>query len=177
MAAVERRYAIFRETKETAANIRLMAEGLTCERPKLGFYLCGQYGAGKSTLAHAFAEALPVLMQSADAYIAVRDADEIAYLAQHDYTKFRQLCSEPMLIIEDMGKEAREVQAFGNVHYPMAELLDQRCEQQLFTIITTNVDSSEVKGLYGQRVAERMREMFCIIPFGGSSFRADFLSA
>ncbi len=177
MAATERRYATFRETQEISANIRAMAEGLCSERPKLGFYLCGKYGNGKTTLAHGFQEALPVLKQSADAYIKIMDADDIAQLAQHDYPTFRQLCIEPMLIIEDMGKEPREVQDFGNVHHPMAELLERRYDHQLFTIVTTNVDSSEVKTLYGQRVADRLREMFTIIPFGGSSFRADFLSA
>ncbi len=177
MAAVERRYAIYRETPEVAANIRLMAEGLTCERPKLGFYLCGQYGTGKSTLAHAFAEALPILRNSPDAYIPIVDADRIAHLARHDEAKFHQLCNERMLIVEDMGKEPREVQSFGNPLYPMMELIEKRYYKQRFTIITTNVDSSEVKSLYDGRTADRMREMFTIIPFGGSSFRTDFLSA
>ncbi len=105
------------------------------------------------------------------------DANDISYLALHDYPKFRQLCIEPMLIIEDMGKESREVQTFGNVHYPLCELLERRYDLQLFTIVTSNVAPPKVKELYGQRVSDRLREMFCAIEFKSNSFRADFLSA
>ena len=44
-----------------------------------------------------------------------------------------------VLGIDDLGTEPSEVSDYGNVYTPVIDLLTKRYEEQLFTIITTNL--------------------------------------
>ena len=44
-----------------------------------------------------------------------------------------------VLGLDDLGTEQSEVLDYGNVYTPVIDLLTKRYEEQLFTIITTNL--------------------------------------
>ena len=76
-----------------------------------------------------------------------------------------------MLAIDDLGTEPVEVLDYGNVLYPIVDLLTRRYDRQLFTVITTNLTSEEIRAKYGERIADRLNEMMTKIVFRDSSFR------
>ena len=83
----------------------------------------------------------------------------------------RNLRSRPLLAIEDMGREPTEVLEYGNVLNPVIDLLEYRYDAQLFTMITTNLNPSEIRQKYGARIADRFNEMFERVIFKNQSYR------
>ena len=69
---------------------------------------------------------------------------------------------------DDLGVESH-LKHFGNECNIMGEILLSRYEQfvshKTLTHITTNLSSSEIEQLYGNRVRSRMREMFNLMSF------------
>ena len=64
-----------------------------------------------------------------------------------------------MLGIDDLGTEPSEVLDYGNVYTPVIDLLTKRYEEQLFTVITTNLTPQQIREHYGDRIADRLNEM------------------
>ena len=64
-----------------------------------------------------------------------------------------------MLGIDDLGTEPSEVMDYGNVYTPVIDLLTKRYEEQLFTIITTNLTPQQIREHYDDRIADRLNEM------------------
>jgi DNA replication protein DnaC len=60
---------------------------------------------------------------------------------------------------------------FGNVMYPIIDILTKRYDMQLFTIITTNLTPAEIREKYGDRIADRMNEMMVKIIFNNPTYR------
>ena len=61
---------------------------------------------------------------------------------------------------------------YGNVISPVVELLYQRYDFQAFTIATSNLTTKALTEKYGERIGDRMREMFNVISFSNPSYRA-----
>jgi len=71
--------------------------------------------------------------------LRICDARKVAGIAWTDYPAFLTLARIPMLAIDDMGIEPLEVMEYGNMVSPIVELLTRRYDEQLFTIMTTNL--------------------------------------
>ena len=54
------------------------------------------------------------------------------------YEAYESLFSDPMIIIDDLGEEPKEVMVYGMIHTPIIDLLSERYANQLMTIVTTN---------------------------------------
>ncbi len=176
------RHGAPRITPEIVNNIWHMAEALTADNRKWGLFLCGNYGTGKTTLLKAFARQLKRIDGSGEdytrgGYIRIVDARDLAYMAASNRPAFQELCRTKMLAIEDLGKEPVDVMAYGTAHSPVKELLEKRCDLQLFTVITTNMAPEDMTERYDGRIADRMREAFEVIAFNGDSFRGAAPSA
>ena len=76
-----------------------------------------------------------------------------------------------LLAIDELGVESTEARLYGNVSEPLIDLLCERYDKQLCTIISTNMGLEEIDGRYGRRVSDRFSEMFTAIPFTENSFR------
>lgn len=139
-----------------------------------GVMLIGGLGNGKTTLMRALERALWYINkdesfnQQQDAQLFIRNAKAIT--EQDKYIK--------SLGIDDLGTEPIEQMAYGNVITPTTDLLYHRYEKRLFTVVTTNLalqpNDSGVPTLrqrYGDRLADRMNEMFHVIPFYNNSYR------
>lgn len=151
---------------------------------KFGLMLLGQPGNGKTTLMRAICSLLNYF-EVKDPYgervhIRTVSATELARINRDNYEVFKKICNEPMLAIDDLGQEPNEILDYGNVATPAVDLLCHRYNEQLFTIVTTNLGkrsddpakkSSTLRGRYGDRIADRFNEMMSFIVFKNKSYR------
>lgn len=80
-----------------------------------------------------------------------------------------------MLAIDDLGTEPVEVLEYGNRLNPVIDLLYKRYDEQLFTIITTNLTPKEIRERYGERIADRLNEMAFRIVFDNETYRTNHI--
>ncbi len=166
--------------KYTCDNIEQVARLLTSNNPKFGLLFCGVCGNGKTTMLHALQQATNYLYNHGyfkTAFgderigIAIVDARDLAQNISKDFELFQKVRSRIMLGLEDVGREPTEVLDYGNVLNPVVDLFEYRYEQQLFTVITTNLTPRELSEKYKQRIADRFREMLEVVVFENSSYR------
>lgn len=172
-AEVTYRHRDYCDDDATKKNIAKLAQYLTSSSAKFGMMFCGICGNGKTTLLRAFQSALNYLIERryVDAKgIRIIDAKDVQHFAR-DYKDFNLLKSEQMLAIEDMGREATEVMDYGNILNPVVDLLEHRYNEQLFTMITTNLTAEQIRAKYGNRLADRFNEMLEVIIFGNDTYR------
>ena len=176
---VENRYRKFTFDNNTQANLLNLAKYITSRAPRFGIMLSGTCGNGKTTLMYAFQRTLNFLANQnhfsfMDEYFTPRmricHACEITDLA-HDIKAFTELKQRSMLGIDDLGTEPAEVLEFGNPIYPIVRLIEYRYDNQSFTFITTNLTPPEIRKKYGDRIADRLNEMFHVIVFQDISYR------
>lgn len=137
---------------------------------KPGLMLRGYVGVGKTTMLFALARVFDVVEQQK---LRIVDARKITTLAKDSKAEFEDLAKCKMLGIDDLGTEPLTVKSYGNDLTPVVELLTERYNRRLFTVITTNlakkiVDGAEVDELqeiYGDRLFDRFREMFNTISY------------
>ena len=178
IAEVEFRHRSFYENNDNKAQLRQMADWLTSGSSKFGILLCGGCGNGKSTLLKAFQQllnylAIPMHDSQGNYGIQITDAKFVAHLARTDYSAFLRLSRKDMLGVDDLGTEPQEVMDFGNVVTPVIDLLTKRYDEQLFTIITTNLTPKQIRDHYGDRIADRLNEMVEKIVFTNGTYRTD----
>lgn len=178
MAEVAYRHRCFCTNEYLEKQLNEMAHWLTSPSSKFGMLLCGGCGNGKSTMLKAFQQLLnylhiPKPYNDGTYGIQIVDAKYIAYLCKNNYESYRKLISVDMLGIDDLGTEPSEVMDYGNVYTPVIDLLTKRYEEQLFTIITTNLTPQQIREHYGDRIADRLNEMVKKIVFNNATYRTD----
>ena len=164
MAEVEYRHRTFYSNEHLEKQINEMAHWLTSPSSHFGMMLCGGCGNGKSTMLKAFQQLLnslhiPKPDNNGTYGILIVDAKYIAHLCKNNHEAYRKLICVDMLGIDDLGTEPSEVMDYGNVYTPVIDLLTKRYEEQLFTIITTNLTPQQIREHYGDRIADRLNEM------------------
>lgn len=182
MAEVRSRGGVFNFDADTRAHILAAARWLINPRSTPGLLLCGLYGNGKTTLAKAIAWLIEYLSERELGYsdrviMPLYTAKDICRLCaasekfKEQYDEYRKLFTEPMMIIDDLGEEPREVMVYGMPHTPIIDIISKRYDAQQMTIITTNLDVDQLKGKYGGRITDRFREMLTSIVFENESYR------
>lgn len=175
-AQVELRGGTVQYDEMTTKNLRLVAETLAGDSHKFGLLLAGTCGNGKTTTMRAVQS---VVMLLNNTYYNRRgegignrllEAKEITQLSDKDgqLTAYKTV---PVLFLDDLGREPTEVLKYGNVTSPITELLEYRYNQRLTTIVTTNLEPSEIREKYGDRIADRFNEMFVVVRYTGNSYR------
>lgn len=140
--------------------------GWACERPKPWLVLTGTIGTGKSTLAKA--AALSIAEAAGCMGYATMRATATNWMKPEE---MENVARAAILLIDDLGCEQADVRLYGNTVSPMAEIVCERYDNMLTTIFTTNELASDLKEIYGDRIADRMREMCTVIKMDGDSFR------
>ena len=181
MAEVEYRHRTFCSNEYLDRQLHEMAHWLTSASSHFGILLCGGCGNGKSTMLKAFQKLLNALhipkpYNEGTYGIQIVDAKYVAHLCKNNYEAYRKLISVDMLGIDDLGTEPSEVLDYGNVYTPVIDLLTKRYEEQLFTIITTNLTPQQIREHYGDRIADRLNEMVKKIVFNNGTYRTDKLA-
>ncbi len=139
--------------------------------------ILGTVGNGKTTLLYAIQKLLNVVK------IADRDGDcwglpiinarslAIECKTHSSSESVTRYAHYRLLAIDDLGSEPRELMDYGNIITPLADLIMDRYEYNLPTIITSNLRPREVREVYGARVADRLNESYKIIIADGASRR------
>ena len=175
-AQVELRGGTVEYDEMTNKNLRLVAETLAGDSHKFGLLLAGTCGNGKTTTMRAVQS---VVMLLNNTYYNRRgegignrllEAKEITGLSEKD-GQLVAYKTVPVLFLDDLGREPTEVLKYGNVTSPITELLEYRYNQRLTTIVTTNLEPSEIREKYGDRIADRFNEMFALVSYTGVSYR------
>lgn len=143
---------------------------------KNSLFLLGGCGTGKTTMLQTLHHLLSIeefrcwQNPCVNTYCSFYTALQVAKLANDD-EDFSYLCKRPILFIDDLGCEPVDVRNYGNSITPFVELLYYRYDNWLPMVISSNLTAKELAERYGERVAERMREMFLLVPMTGESFR------
>ena len=142
---------------------------------------CGNQGNGKTTLAHALVAAVQSLKGTNQigsikdySYIESRSitATEICnYHKEQNYDGLRYVKNIPILIVDDLGEEPKEILVYGTPVYPIRELLESRYDALRFTILTTNLTTEDLPDHYGWRLVDRFREFYFSVAHSGPSYR------
>ena len=149
---------------------------LTQESSKFGIVLTGGCGNGKTTIIKALQNLINTLRipnsyNGKEYAMRIIDAKSMVTTCKSNYEDWKRLMYQDLLAIDDLGTEPREVMDYGNIINPTVDILTRRYENQLFTIISTNLTPPDFSQVYGERIADRMREMMEIIPFTNTSYR------
>lgn len=175
-AQVELRGGEVQYDEMTNKNLRLVAETLAGDSHKFGLLLAGTCGNGKTTTMRAVQSVVMLLNNTYYNRIGQRIGNRLMeakeMTGQSDKTgQLNIYQATPLLFIDDLGREPTEVMRYGNVTSPITELLEYRYNQRLTTIVTTNLEPSEIREKYGDRIADRFNEMFALVSYTGVSYR------
>jgi DNA replication protein DnaC len=137
--------------------------------------LDGSTATGKTTLMTAMRQALRWLtdhrLVSDDVGLRILDATKICTLMDSS-REWNELLSWPSYLgIEDLGCEPAEILRWGNPLYPVRELITERYKLRLPMVVSTNLDSDQLREHLGLRIVSRMNEMAFYIHFENEDFR------
>ena len=76
-----------------------------------------------------------------------------------------------IVVFDDVGTEPEEFVVFGNRHRLFAEAVDYCEKNGVLLIFTTNLTLQEITARYGERVADRLRQLVQPVVFTGKSMR------
>jgi len=170
---VNLRYRPYQAHPQLRHCIEQLAHMITHDTNKFGILMAGVCGNGKTTLMRALRRAhLVVQARGLTDRLGMRieQAKDIAAMVRQGES-YRQLLLADILAIDDLGAESSEVMSYGNVVYPVVDLLERRYDAQRTTLATTNLTPAQVGEKYGTRLADRLQEAFTIITFQNQSFR------
>lgn len=171
-AEVMKRGCPFIDDQDTAVHLQKAARWLlSVRKPKTGLIICGGTGNGKTTMANALAETITRCNNQAVKRITALQFAALEAERDENRYKLIQYRQAPVLFLDDVGTEAASVKVWGNVISPVVELIYQRYNFQLFTIATSNLTEKQLTEKYGDRVGDRIREMFNVLPFTNESYR------
>lgn len=157
--------------------------GNTLLDPNKGLFLFGPIGTGKSTIlkalriyegwmkryAFAFSNNRLGYHFTSAAEISLRYAESgIDGIAK--YTE-RELMTD--LAIDELGREPADAKHYGTNLNVVGTVLQLRyeCRHQFYTHVTTNLAPDSISAKYGVYIANRIKEMFNLIPMEGVSRR------
>lgn len=155
----------YSQVKAYAGNLK---ENITEGR---GLLLKGSVGTMKTTLAVAVLQA-HIARGGGGLFITMPSLlDNIFTLkakSLDEWVKFEQNLREtPLLVLDDMGSGHTE----GWVLTKVDAIISERYNRCRPVIITTNLSARQLKGIYAERVIDRLRSTLKVINFSGPSLR------
>lgn len=135
----------------------------------------GSPATGKTTLMQAMRQTLWWLTEHRlvpeEIELKIYDADALADMRDSTRQWYDLLNWPSYLGIEDLGCEPAEVVRWGNPLYPLREVFTTRYKLRLPMVVSTNLDSNQLREHLGLRIASRMNEMAYFIHFENTDFR------
>lgn len=172
-AQVQSRRIAYRDSEFIQPCIKQVSEWLTNENAKMGMFFTGSCGTGKSTMIKAIELVISWFYKGR--YLAPTlttiKATELAALALNKREMFEELTHRTIIAIDDLGQEPAEINNYGNVIKPCIDFLSARYDNQLMTIISSNLIPKDIRDYYDDRLADRFKEMMEVVYFGRDSFR------
>lgn len=116
---------------------------------KPGLLLMGSVGTGKSTIARAIRWAWCKFLTVAD----MKKCDWIADQIRADADWVNEIArARGLMVLDDLGTESKVWN-----EESMLPILFHRIDNWMPTVITTNLNSEQIRQRYGERVADRLR--------------------
>ena len=167
----------FMDDQDTKAKIEKTAKWITGDNYKVGLMVYGGVGNGKTTLLRAINDLLSSMYSNRkrwDDNLAIEyvTAIEIFNITKSDdQSRYKRIKDSDVLFIDDLGVEPITAKVWGNEISPITDIIYHRYDEQLCTIVTSNLSDEALKERYGLRMADRMEEMFDSINSSGVSYR------
>lgn len=168
---------MFQEDEATASHIASVAKWLIGSTAKPGLFLYGNIGSGKTTMAKAAAQLINMLYGSEYRYedrkgVITVSALQLAEEAKKEEEgRMKLYKTTELLHIDDVGTEPPSVKVWGNEVSPFTDIIYSRYDRMLYTVITSNLYEDDIVKRYGDRIADRFREMFDLLSFDNRSYR------
>lgn len=167
--------------KVTIERIGKVSRFLVSTEYKRSLMLCGGIGNGKTTMLNAIHKAVKQLKGVEQLgylwNLMIFSAERINEAASMPVsTQYQGICTCPWLGIDDLGCESSIVKVYGTERMPVVDLIYERYKRNPKNydnpmIITTNLTMGEISQRYGERVADRLKEMCEVIVYDNPSFR------
>lgn len=177
-AEVESRGGKIIMDENTKTCIFKAAEWLTDSGEKSGLMLMGLFGNGKTTMLKGLIRLISYLSEQELGYndrirYSILTAKDICQMSAQtsQSEKIKNIYNIELLGIDELGGDPKEMLVYGMPLTPIADLLAHRYNKQLLTIVTTNLNNSELRSHYGERIYDRFKEMMKVIVFENPSFR------
>lgn len=153
------------QIKEYVANLK---ENIT---EGSGLLLKGSVGTMKTTLAVAILQE-HITLGGSGLFITMSGLlDNIFTLKARSLDKWakfeEQIRDTPLLVLDDLGAEYTEGWVLTKVDALIAERYN-RCRS---VIVTTNLSAEQLRGVYAERVIDRLRSTLKVVNFNGRSLR------
>ena len=137
----------------------------------IGIILNGKYGCGKSVLIETLCMVLNDLAWSEKNKIesvhSIELAEQIKKVGVIPY-------AHKPLLIQDLGKEKKELNNFGTIVNPISELLAIRAEYGALTFGSTNMTLKSFGEAYKEFISKRITEHVNLVFLPGEDRRPDF---
>lgn len=176
-AEVERRGRTFQDDEATNQHVAKVAKWLVGGSWKPGLFLYGAPGNGKSTMASAARQLIGMLYGNEYRYedrkgVITVSALQLAEEAKKEEEgRMKLYKTTELLHIDDVGTEPPSVKVWGNEVSPFTDIIYSRYDRMLYTVITSNLYEDDIVKRYGDRIADRFREMFDLLSFDNRSYR------
>lgn len=183
---VEHRHRHFDSTELYRRHLWDIAKWLTSDSPTFGLFLCGGAGNGKTTILRAMKNMVDYLRSDEpyssrkqerpiSGYRIVNAKELVMYAKAYNnpsrdnaetVKEWRRVRDMEILAIDDLGTEPRESMHYGDFVTAATDILSYRYDEQLCTIVSSNLSAGEISQYYDERLADRFREMMHIVNFG-----------
>ncbi len=130
-----------------------------------GVMILGKNGVGKTLILKSFCNMINLLSNKKITQIHSKKLPSSILEKESGYYEKRPL------FIDDIGKEAKEVNDFGTKILPVADLMALRYDNGSLTFATCNYKFETLTEFYGLTTTDRFKEMFNIFILEGESFR------
>ena len=141
---------------------------------KRGLLLYGNCGTGKTKLMQALSY-LFNFYENGRNTLKVNSAMTIAELSiskvENDVVRFNMCKTTNYVGIDDLGTEPVTVKNWGTDTSPIVDVIYHRYNAMKTTVLSTNLNMEMIKNTYGERIHDRICEMFDRISFNFKSFR------
>jgi DNA replication protein DnaC len=138
-----------------------------------GIMLAGRYGSGKTLIMQAMAEMHNTIIHTLHVQRPllkfIKSSELLDALKDKPIGSFSRM----PLVIDEFGREPKQIMDFGNLRSPMIELLCQRYDNGALTHGTSNFTLGTLcsENQYGKMTGDRIKSMFNFIELKGESRR------
>ena len=144
-----------------------------------GLFVIGNVGSGKTLLFDAFKIYTAQVIQTNsfifhNAKNIIDNAGKEGIVTVNNINYIDQFPT--VIYIDDIGKDSENVTHYGTKFNVLEQLFDERylifSRFNKLTHVSTNLKANEIKVVYGERIADRMSEMFNVVTLkSNESFR------
>ena len=140
-----------------------------------GIMLVGSYGSGKSLIMQALAEMYNTAVETSKSQLPqikfIKSSDLLTEVLKENPAGV--YFSRSPIVIDEFGREPKQIMDFGNLRSPIVELLCRRYDIGALTHGTSNFTLETLcsENQYGKMTGDRIKSMFNFIELKGESRR------